>query len=276
MKFISSLVFATTLAATQPVFAQSTPNTVVANVNGSEITLGHIVSLASRLPEQYSNIPEAQLFQGILDQLIQQELLRSATDPESPSVRYAVENEARSVLAGEAIASFEAEAVTEDAIKEAYEAEVATFTPAPEFRASHILVDTEEEAIAIRAQLEDGGVFAELAVEKSTGPSGPNGGDLGWFGLGQMVPEFELAVKNMTAGDYSDPVRTQFGWHLIHLVETRETSAPSFEERRDAIEGQLQQVAVTAYLDGLQAAAEIERPEIDFDFTKLRDPSFLE
>ena len=120
-------------------------------------------------------------------------------------VRLALENERRALMAAEHMDVVLADAVTEDAVAAAYEKTYAGAAPEREFDASHILVETEDEAKALVTELDGGADFAELAKEKSTGPSGPRGGALGWFGTGQMVPEFENAVKDMEVGAVSAP-----------------------------------------------------------------------
>ena len=131
--------------------------------------------------------------------------------------------------------------------------------PEPEFNASHILVETKEEADAIKTELDGGADFAELAKEKSTGPSGPGGGSLGWFGPGMMVPAFEEAVAGMEAGSVSEPVETQFGWHVIKLNETRTAEAPALEGVREELETQIRQTKVQEAIESLTEAAEVDR-----------------
>ena len=141
-----------------------------------------------------------------------------------------------------------------------------------EFNASHILVESEEDAEEIRAELEEGADFATTARERSTGPSGPNGGELGWFTKGRMVPEFEEAVIALSAGEISAPVQTQFGWHVIKLNERRKSAAPEFAEIRDQLAAQIREEAVEESVRTLTTEAEIERPEIeDLDPAILKD-----
>ncbi|MEO1562372.1 MAG: peptidylprolyl isomerase [Pseudomonadota bacterium] len=274
--YISRLIMVGALIAS-PALSQdaTTADTVVAEVNGTVITFGHIVSLASRLPPEYNQVQPEILYNGILDQLIQQELLAAEIDGDSKSAKLAMENEVRSVLATEALAAIAEEATSEDLILAAYEAEVANFTPSPEFRASHILVETEEEAAEVVEELEAGANFADLARERSTGPSGPNGGDLGWFGPGAMVPTFDEAVQAMEAGAISQPVETQFGWHVINLVEVRETTPPTLEERFPALSDQLRGEAIEAYITQLEVDAEISRPEVEVDLLQIRNGELL-
>jgi len=139
-----------------------------------------------------------------------------------------------------------------------------------EYKAAHILVETEEEAQAVVEELEGGADFAAVAKEKSTGPSGPNGGDLGWFSKGMMVAPFEEAVVGMEAGALSAPVQTQFGWHVIKLEETRVKEAPSLDEVRDELRTKVEQDAVTAHIDAL-----VENANVDKSGVEGVDPAML-
>ena len=271
---LSSLLIGATLQFS-PVLAQDAapidPDAVLAEVNGKEITLGHVIALASRLPAQYAQVEAQILYDGILDQLIQQELLAGTVNLDTRAARLSIENETRTALAAEALAIVSLEATSEEAVISAYEAEVAAYVATPEFRASHILVETEEEAQALVSELEGGAVFADLAREKSTGPSGPNGGDLGWFGPGAMVPPFDEAVQAMDVGGISGPVQTQFGWHVINLVDARDSQPPSLDQRYNAIADQLRNAAVEAYITQLEVDAEITRNDVEFDVEEIRN-----
>ena len=125
--------------------------------------------------------------------------------------------------------------------------------------ASHILVETEAEANAVISALQDGGDFAELAKEKSTGPSGPNGGVLGTFGRGQMVPAFETAAFNLAIGSYSDtPVQTQFGWHVIKVASKDIAPAPDLENMRAQLANNLSTQTLGRLLEELRASQDIQ------------------
>ena len=198
-------------------------STVLATVNGTEITLGHVIAMRDQLPQQYQSLPDDVLMTGLVDQLVDQELLAEAqsASPESDplQVRLAVDNQRRGALAGIAANAAVVDAVDDAKIKAAYDAEIAAFQPAPEFSAAHVLVDSEEKAKALKAEIDGGKDFAEVAKANSSDGSAASGGDLGWFGLGQMVPEFEAAVTTLEVGQVSEPVKSQFGWHLIKLNE---------------------------------------------------------
>ncbi len=254
-------------------------STVLATVNGTEITLGHVIALRDQLPAQYQNLPDDVLMSGLVDQLVDQELLaeqKSATSDTDPlQVRLAVENQRRGALAGLAANDAVADAVDDAKVQAAYDAQIAEFKPAKEFSASHILVDTEEKAKELKSEIDGGKDFAEVAKENSSDGSAANGGDLGWFGLGQMVPEFETQVTTMEVGQVSDPVKTQFGWHIIKLNDTRETAPPTLEQARPDIENQLRQEALQAKLEELRTAATIDRPETQTPPAAIRESDLL-
>ena len=275
LNFVAALGLAVTFA--MPVQAQDA-NTVVATVNGKSITLGHMIVARAILPEQYQQLPNEVLFEGILKQLVEQTLLAGAFDGALPKrIPISLENEQRSLIAGETLEVVLSQALSEDAVKAAYYAQFADAEPSKEYNASHILVETEEEALAIQAGVDGGADFATVAKEKSTGPSGPNGGSLGWFGKGAMVPSFEAAVVGLEVGAVSAPVQTQFGWHVIILNETRNTSAPELDAVRVEIEGTLRQEAVTTKIEELREAATIDQSGVEgIDPSILSDLSIVE
>lgn len=259
LTFLSGAALALCLAL--PSVAEETPkaDTVMATVNGTEITLGHMILVQQALPQQYQTLPSEMLFQGILDQIIQQTILMQAAPAEdSRLVRLSVENERRTLKAGEVLQVVSDQAITDDAVKALFDTKYATGVDGEEFNASHILVETEEEAKTLIEQLKGGADFAELAKEKSTGPSGPNGGELGWFGPGQMVKPFEEAVMALEVGTVSEPVQTQFGWHVIKLNDKRAKAAPSFEEVRPELEAEIESKAIEARIDELTKLATID------------------
>ncbi|MDU8910204.1 peptidylprolyl isomerase [Aestuariicoccus sp. MJ-SS9] len=260
LRTLTAAALAATLA--WPVSSQDTPtaDTVVATVNGVDITLGHMLMVRAGLPEQYQQLPVDVLWDGVMEQLIQQTALSQGEGAtETRRVTLALDNERRALLAAEAITAVAEGAVTDEALQAAYDAQYANAAAGMEYNASHILVETEEAAAAIVTELEGGADFAEVAREKSTGPSGPSGGSLGWFGPGMMVAPFEDAVEALEPGTISAPVQTQFGWHVIRLNETRTTTAPALEEVRDALASELQQKAVEDHIDALVGAAEVTR-----------------
>ena len=264
LTFLAPLAFA--VAVAMPAVAADKPNadTVLARVNGDEITLGHLIVARASLPQQYQELPADVLYDAILDQLIQQTALKQSLPDKAPRhIALTLENERRSMLAASAMEGIIAEVVTDEAIQAAYNEKFADGVEGFEYNASHILVENEDEAKAIQADLENGADFAETAKEKSTGPSGPSGGELGWFGEGSMVPEFQAAVMELETGQISAPVKTQFGWHIIILNDKKKAEAPSLDEVRGTIEEDLRKTAIADRVAELTTAAEIERPEIE-------------
>jgi len=267
LTFSLAMAVAATIGLSGPLQAAPDADTVVARVNGEEITLGHMILARATLPQQYQQLPPDVLYTAILDQLVQQTALKQAqekTDPPVPHhVELSLENEKRQLLAAEEIERILTNAATDEAIRAEYDQLYADGYGGDEFSAAHILVETEDEAKAVKAEVDRGADFAEVAKTKSTGPSGPNGGDLGWFSAGDMVPAFEAAVMEMEPGQVSDPVQTQFGWHIIKLNEKRKAAAPSFDEAREQIAQDLRRKAIEQRVEELTAAATVERPEVD-------------
>ena len=253
--------------------------TVLATVDGNPITLGHVVALSNRLPPQYQNLPDDVLLNGLLDQLIDQQLLADAQaagpDGDPASIRLHLENERRGALAGIAAEAAVRDAVDDAKVQATYDRQVEEFQPQPEYHAAHILVDSEDKAKALKAEIDGGADFAELAAANSSDGSAASGGDLGWFGPGQMVPEFEAAVVAMEPGAVAGPVQTQFGWHLIKLEETRQSAAPTLEASRPVIEDQLRQDALQAKIAELKATAKIDRPDTGTPPAAVRDNTLL-
>lgn len=253
--------FALSLATTSAFAEGETAETVVATVGDTEITLGEMIITRAQLPQQYAQLPDDVLFQGILDQIVQQQLLADGMTETPDRVTYAIKNETRSLMAGEVINSITNTAVTDEAIQAAYDEAYADAEPSTEYNASHLLVETEEEAIAAKERIDAGEDFGDVARELSTGPTGPNGGNLGWFGAGQMVPEFEATVMALAVDEVSEPVKTQFGWHVVKLLETRNSEAPALDDVRQELFGQIQEAAIQARLKELTDATEIVLPE---------------
>ena len=250
--------------------------TVVATVNGTDITLGHMIVLKQRLPEQYRQLPPNILFDGILDQLVQQTLLGQEVEQLSPGSQLTIDIEMRALRANEELSRLSQSAVTDEALQAAYDASYGSAEPGTEYNASHILVATEDEAKALVEEINGGADFAELAKTKSTGPSGPRGGELGWFGEGAMVEPFEVAVKAMEPGSVSAPVQTQFGWHVIKLNETRQATAPALDDVRTELMDQVQRSAIEARIEELTSAADVTRKSsADIDPAVLDDLSLL-
>ncbi len=263
-----------------PAFADDSPNadTVVATVNGTEITVGQMIAVRGTLNPQYQSLPDDVLFNGILDQLVQQTLLSQSFGGEAPKrIELELANQRLALMAAVVLQEIVETKITDEAVQTAYDARFENFEGGREFNASHILVATEEEAKNITQDIRGGADFAETAREKSTGPSGPGGGELGWFGPGQMVPAFEEAVIALKKGEVSDPVKTQFGWHVITLNDSRLTEAPALEDVRQEIESELQREIIDAEIARLTDKGDVDRSGAEgLDPAVLKDSTILE
>jgi peptidyl-prolyl cis-trans isomerase C len=257
-RFRFPLALAAVLAA--PAAAQDAA-TVIARVNGVEITLGHAIALREMLPAPLQAVPDTHLFPALVNQLVDQELLaQSVAGALGTADRLRLENQTRAFLSGVALAAAIDLAVTEPNIAAAYVAFAEEFgagEPVTEWNAAHILVPTEEAARAALAAIRGGRDFGEVAREVSTDGSARQGGDLGWFGPGVMIPEFEAAVRALEPGEVSEPLQTQFGWHLVRLVDRRIASVPPLEQVREQLIEELRRAAMNALLDRLRAGAEV-------------------
>lgn len=264
---LKPLLAASTLMATAllagPVLAQDA-DTVVATVNGETITLGQMVAMRQGLDAQATQgLPDTALWDLMLDQMIRQTAVaQSAADPLSKRDAIALEIERRAYLAGSALEKIAAADPTDEELKALYD---QTFggdaAPKVEYNAAHILVKTKEEAEAIAKELKDGADFGKLAEEKSTDNSGPNKGDLGWFQPEQMVAPFAEAVKALKKDQISDPVETQFGWHVIKLIDQREVTPPALDEVKEQLAVQVRRDRVQAAIEKRVAESKVEKTE---------------
>jgi len=251
-------------------------DTVLATVNGEDITVGHVIAMRARLPEQYRTLPDQVLFDGMLEQLIQQQVIASVAEGSLTNrMELDLENERRSSLAAMYLDGIAVSEIGEAEIRAEYDAVHGNAEAAVELNASHILVESEAEATALVDRLAEGADFAELAREFSTGPSGPDGGRLGWFGTGMMVPEFEAAAFALDIGEVSPPVQTQFGWHVLVLNDTREVAPPALDDVRDALIEDLRRARVDERIAELTAGADILRADVDIDAAVIRDSDLL-
>ena len=221
---------------------------VLAEVNGKNITLDHIIAAVAKLPSEYNTLEADYILEGVLNQIVKQEIMAQILDTSEKFIEISLENEIRSIRAKYSIEKLMEGFPGNDQLLAAYETATETIQSLEEFNASHILVESEKEALNILNSLKAGSDFSKLAQEKSTGPSGPNGGQLGWFGPGQMVPEFEAAVLVLEIGGISQPVKTQFGWHLVKLNDIRVKALPTFEEMKPELVQQLSQARIDQLL----------------------------
>ena len=241
---------------------------VTAIVNGQIIRSSDIAMAHQRLPDQFKGMPIQMLFPMILNGLIGNKLAaqeaRKAGLEDDPQYK-AIISRISDQLLEQLYMSQEIEArTTEEALKAEYDAYAAEVGGRPEIRASHILLKTETDAQAVIVALGKGGEFAALAKERSTGPSAPRGGDLGFFGRGDMVPQFEEVAFDLAPGSYTqEPVKTDFGWHVIKVEEKRQGSPPGFAESEGEVRKRLASAISEAIMGDLHKDAQIERFDME-------------
>jgi peptidyl-prolyl cis-trans isomerase C len=216
------------------------PKTVIATVGGKPITEGDLGLAAEDIGQQLQQVPPDQQRAFLLSVLIDMKVMAEAarengidkSDEYASRVNFLEDKALRRIFFAEKIAA----AVTPDTVKAAYDKYVADFKPVEEVHARHILVATEEEAKQVKADLDAGKPFEVEAMAKTTDPSGKqNGGDLGFFSAGQMVPEFEAAAFSLEVGKVSEPVKSQFGWHIIKVEEKRQSAPQPYEQMQQQL-----------------------------------------
>ncbi len=219
------------------------PDTVLATIGDETITEGDLTFAAEDLAAELQSIPAAQQRAFLLTVLIDMKVMANAARDEGLAdsetferrLAYLEDRALRRAFFAEMIET----AVTDEAVEEAYQQIVEQYPPEPEVRARHILVETEQEANDIRAEIEGGLAFEEAAAQYGTDGTSATGGDLGYFSAGMMVEPFEEAAFALEVGELSQPIQTQFGWHLIKLEDRRLSEAPPLEEVRDQVAQQV-------------------------------------
>ena len=248
------------LAASLPVRAQDNP--VLAKVNGVEIRQSDVALAEEELGPSLAQMDPATKKDNVLAFLIDLKIVAKAAEDKK------VENSedfkrrlafTRSRLLMDSLLATEGKAATTDeAMKKVYEEASKQITGEMEVHARHILVETEDEAKAIAEELKKGGDFAELAKKKSKDPGASDGGDLGFFTKEQMVPEFSAVAFTLEPGKISDPVKSQFGWHIIKVEEKRTRPLPTFDQVKDTIVSQLTAQKAKQTIKELHDAAKID------------------
>lgn len=266
---LATALFAAPLAATaqiQPVTPGGDP--VVARVDGTEIRFSDVAAAAQRLPEQFRGMPPQVLFPLLIDQMISEAVVtqaaRKAGLQDTPEVRRQMARIEDQVIQQALIGREIAEKVTEQSLRARYQREIVDQPAEAEVRARHILVQTESEARAIIATLAGGADFAATAREKSRGPGAAEGGDLGFFKKEDMPEALAEAAFALQPGQIApNPVRTQFGWHVVKVEERREQPRPSFEEAEPALRRAASEEVAEALVERLRGQARIERFGLD-------------
>ena len=252
-------------------------DTVLATVNGINITLGDVIVTRDNLPDQYKQLPDDVMFKGILDQLVQQEALgQSLGSALSKKDALALAGQKRNYLSNVALTAGIKDAVSDAAVQKAYDAKYKSAAPKLEYRAAHILVDTEDKAKELLKQIEGGAAFADVAKANSKDGSAASGGDLGWFSTGAMVKPFEDAVVSAPVGKVVGPIKTDFGWHLILVSETRNAAAPELATVHDELAQQVQKDAIAAFIKTVTDKAKVTRSDVVVDPALIKDMTLLD
>ncbi|QQP90301.1 peptidylprolyl isomerase [Skermanella sp. TT6] len=242
---------------------------VVAKVNGAEIKRSEVMRTIASLPPQVQQMPVQMIFPAVIDQIINGKLVAEAgyknnvqNDPEvAERMKRAEERIVQELYLTQEVQK----RITAERLQEAYNQFKQENPPQDEVKASHILVESEDAAKAIIADLKKGGDFAKIAGEKSTDKAAAQqGGDLGFFTKDQMVEPFANAAFAMKPGDVSEtPVQTQFGWHVIKVVERRQSTPPTFEEVQEQLRSQVSEQVIGELVEDLRSDARVERFQMD-------------
>ncbi|HLJ04967.1 MAG TPA: peptidylprolyl isomerase [Acetobacteraceae bacterium] len=266
---VALLGCAVALAQTAPAAPAAPADPVVAKVNGQPIHLSDLKDAAQSLPENLRGVPPQTLFPMLLDQLIDGRALvaeaRKTGLDKDPDVQRQIEAAEDRALQTAMLSKQVGPSITEAALHAKYDKEIAGKPGEEEVHAKHILVDNEDQAKKIIADLKGGADFAALAKQYSKDPSGAQqGGDLGFFKKDEMVPAFADAAFALQPGQISQtPVHTQFGWHVIMLVERKRGEPPTFEQARDELRQQIIKDGVKKVVAEARADASVERFNLD-------------
>ncbi len=233
-------------------------NAVLATVNGHKITQKDYDNYI-KINSQSANLPK----ERVVDELVNRELVyRDAMKRglnKDKDVKNAIEVLQTNIILGAAInKAANDKTITDKETKKLYDDKIAKMDMT-EYKARHILLKTKEDAEKVITELDMGGDFAELAKERSTGPSSKQGGDLGWFAPQQMVPEFRAALVQLDKGKHTKvPVQTKFGWHVIKVEDTRKATPPKFGEVKQQLQESIKQQRISDYVKGLRDKAKVK------------------
>jgi len=254
-------VLALALFASVPLRADDNP--VLAKVNGAEIRQSDVALAEEELGPSLAQMDPATKKENVLAFLIDMKIVAKAAEDKKiedrPDFKARLAFARNRLLMDNLLAAEGKAATTDEAMKKVYDEAAKQIAGEQEVHARHILVETEDEAKAIEAELKKGADFAELAKKKSKDPGAADGGDLGFFTKEQMVPEFSAVAFSLEPGKISDPVKSQFGWHIIKVEEKRNRQAPDFAQVKPQIETYVTRKAQAEYVAKLRESAKVER-----------------
>src|ERR1700761_6480102 len=263
MKTGSRLGFAACLAIALLAGPARAEDKVLAKVNGSEIRQSDVAMAEEELGPSLGQMDPATKDENVLSFLIDMKVVSKAAEDEKiadgDEFKKRLAFARNRLLMDSLLATKGKAATTDDAMKKVYEDAAKQISGEQEVHARHILVETEGEAKKVVEELKKGADFAELAKKESKDPGASDGGDLGFFTKDQMVPEFSAAAFALEPGKISDPVKSQFGWHIIKVEEKRNRKPPEFDAVKSQIETYVTRKAQADYVAKLREGAKIER-----------------
>ena len=247
-------------------YSQNIP--IVAVVNGQQISLETLIIAANELPQEIQSQPFINYYEDLLERIVDINLISQAAKSQNldddPNVISAIAFIEKKVLMQAYLANIVQKTITDDELRKAYENFIGDTAVREEIKASHILLETKNEAENVIKLLKKGQLFSDLAKTYSTGPSGPTGGDLGWFTRGKMVPSFEKAAFDLKEGEITKtPVQTQFGWHVIKISKKRLPEPPNFESVKFQLAQDIERRVVAKTIEELKAKAKIEKMSVE-------------
>lgn len=260
LSFVAATLFGVVALAS---VAAGQDNRVVAAINGKSITEGELKLAETEIGSELSNLPDATKRRVLIEFMIETQLLADAADSAKlgqgaefdQRIRYWRRRALRDTYFDSKIKA----AVTDAEARKFYDSQVAQIKPEEEIKTRHILVESEDQAKQIREKIAHGASFTQMAKEHSKDPGTKDeGGELGYFGRGQMVPQFEEAAFKLQKGDLSEPVQTQFGWHLIQLDDRRERRPPEFDAVKDRLVAAMVHRKALEIVNELREKAKIE------------------
>jgi peptidyl-prolyl cis-trans isomerase C len=262
------LAMLTALTLSWTAMAQDEASLEVLTINDQPYTLNLVGNIINQLPDNIRQQPIDAYYDSIIDDIIDTKLSADAARQsglaEKPLLKEIAMRAYERVIAEAWLNEELNRRITDDMIAQSYNDLLADTESRTETKASHILVDSEADAMAVIARLDQGEDFAAIAKEVSTGPSGPNGGALGYFRRGDMVPSFELASFNLEVGTYTKtPVQTRFGWHVIQVSDRRVADAPPLADIEDQLRSSVSVKIIGTIISELRAKASITRLTLD-------------
>lgn len=260
ISLLKSISLVTFLAVATPVNAA---DPVVANVNGQKFTYSQVMEAKANLPKQYQSAPEDKIFPVLLNQIVDTYLIEKAAVAggleNKPEVKKAIEKAKEGIIAQAFLLDKVKDVITDKSIQDKYNEVIKNFPQEKEVHLRHILADNKETAQSVIKALKNGTDFKKLASTKSKDGTAKDGGDLGFFRKSELPQELATEAFALKPGTYSqEPVKTDFGWHVLMVEQIRDAVPPKFEDIKDELKGLMTQEAVVGVVKDLRSKAKIE------------------